>query len=62
MAPVLLSFFVWMNLSIGGLVIYMNKAGVEQEYTVAVIMGVLALLSAGLLVVYIKRIAKNTLL
>jgi len=62
MAPVLLSFFVWMNLSIGGLVIYMKKAGVEQEYTVAVIMGVLALLSAGLLVVYIKRIAKNTLL
>lgn len=62
MAPVLLSFFVWMNGSIGSLVIYMNRTGVEQSYTVAVIMGVLALVSAGLLVVYIKRIAKNTLL
>lgn len=56
MAPVLLSFFVLMNITIGVLVLIMIQRGIEESYNVAVIMGFLTIVSAGLLVWYVKRI------
>lgn len=56
MAPVFLSFFVLMNITIGSLVLIMIRHGVEESYGVAAIMGILTIISAVLLVWYIKRI------
>lgn len=56
MAPVFLSFFVLMNITIGSLVLIMIQRGIEKSYGVAVIMGFLTIVSAGLLVWYVKRI------
>ncbi|MBL7724690.1 MAG: hypothetical protein JNK27_11100 [Chitinophagaceae bacterium] len=59
MEPVFLSFFVLMNITIGSLVLIMIKRGIEGNYSVAIIMGMLTIISTGLLVWYIKRIKGN---
>jgi hypothetical protein len=56
MGPVFLSFFVLMDITIGGLVVVMINRGLPGSYMPAVIMGVLSLFSAILLVYYIRKI------
>ena len=59
LAPVFLSFFILMNITIGGLVLIMKFKDLEGSYAVAAIMAVLALVSAVLLVWFIKRMQKS---
>ena len=59
LAPVFLSFFILMNITIGGLVLIMKFRDLEGSYAVAAIMAVLALVSAVLLVWFIKRMQKS---
>lgn len=56
MAPVLLSFFVLMNITIGLLVIVMKQRGIEADYMLTVIMGVLTVICIILLIIYLKKI------
>ena len=48
-----------MNITIGGLVLIMKFKDLEGSYAVAAIMAVLALISAVLLVWFIKRMQKS---
>jgi hypothetical protein len=54
-APVMLSFFILMDITIGALVVVMKTKGLETDLSVTTIMSVLAVLSAGLLVVHFKN-------
>lgn len=54
LTPVLLTFFVLMDITLAGLIIIMNQRGVEQSYEVAIVMSIFALISFVLLVWYIK--------
>lgn len=45
LAPIFLTFFIIMDLTIGGLMILMKQRGLEADLSVATIMGVLALVS-----------------
>ncbi len=58
MAPLLLTFFILMNITIGWLIILMKQRGAGGEYPVAVAMGVLTIFSLILLVSFIKKIRK----
>lgn len=55
-APILLTFFILMDITIGGLIVVMKAKGLEGSYVLTGVMGGLAVISAVLLVVYIKRI------
>jgi len=59
MAPVLLTFFILMDLTIGGLVLVMKGKGVDAEMVLAGVMGGLALLSAVILAVYIRKMKQE---
>lgn len=56
MAPVFLSFFILMDITIGGLVVVMIKRGLPGSYILTIIMGALTLFSSILLIYYIKKI------
>ncbi len=55
MAPLLLTFFILMNITIGWLIVLMKQRGAGGEYPVAVAMGVLTFFSLMLLVSFIKK-------
>lgn len=55
MAPLLLTFFILMNITIAWLVVLMKQRGAGGEYPVAIAMGVLGLFSLILLIIYIKK-------
>ncbi len=55
MAPVLLSFFVLMDITIGTLVLTMKQRGLEGNYALSMVMGALALSSLILLLIYIRK-------
>ncbi|HJS56436.1 MAG TPA: hypothetical protein VJ765_17910, partial [Chitinophagaceae bacterium] len=56
LAPVILSFFILMDITIGTLVIIIKQRGLDGSYILALIMYVLAIISAMLLYWYIKRL------
>jgi hypothetical protein len=56
LAPVILVFFVLMDITIGGLVIAMKIKGIETGYTITLIMSVLAVFSLILLIWYLISI------
>lgn len=58
--PVWLSFFILMNCTIGVLALMMQQAGMEGNTGVAVIMGILTLISLLLLVLFFRRTALKT--
>lgn len=55
MAPLLLTFFILMNITIAWLVVLMKQRGAGGEYPVAIAMAVLGLFSLVLLIIYIKK-------
>lgn len=55
-APALLMFFVLMDITIGVLVLIMKQRGLEGSYLLSGVMGVLALFSLFLLLVWIRKI------
>lgn len=59
MAPVWLTFFILMDLTIGGLVLVMKGKGVDADMVLAGVMGGLALLSAVMLAVYIRKMKQE---
>lgn len=56
LAPIFLTFFVLMDITIGALVVVMKINGIESDLMLAVIMGALALFSLVLLIWYFKNI------
>jgi uncharacterized membrane protein (DUF485 family) len=54
LTPVLLTFFILMDITIAFLVMIMKQKGIEADVSVAVVMAVLALLSAILLTWFLK--------
>jgi hypothetical protein len=56
LTPVLLTFFVLMDITIGMLVVVMKMKGVESNLTLTVIMGVFTLISLALLIWYLRSI------
>ena len=59
LAPVLLVFCVLMDITIAGLTIGMKESGIETNYSIVVVMGVLALSSIFLFVLYFIRLKSN---
>ena len=59
LAPVILTFFIFMDLTIGGLILVMRERGLEGEITLTIAMAVLALFSLVLLVWFISNIRKT---
>lgn len=55
LTPVLLTFFVLMDITIGTLTIVMKIKGIETNLALTIIMGILALISFGLVIWYFKR-------
>jgi len=55
-APVILMFFILMNITIGALVLIMKNRGIEADLSVAMGMGILALLSVALLFRYAMKV------
>jgi hypothetical protein len=55
LAPMFLSFFVLMDITIGTLAYVMYRKGIEDNFDLTMIMGVLTILSLGLLVWYFKK-------
>lgn len=58
-SPILLTFFILMNLTISLLTIVMVNKGVESQYTVAMVMACLSIISALLLIQQLKGIIKS---
>lgn len=55
LTPVILTFFVLMDITIGTLALVMKMNGIEINITLTAIMGILALVSLGLLIWYFKE-------
>jgi hypothetical protein len=55
LAPVILMFFVLMDITIAFLIVIMKIKGLEDDLTIAVIMSVLALISLMNLIWYLKK-------
>lgn len=60
LTPIILTFFVLMDITIAMLAIVMKIKGVESDLVLSVIMSVLALVSLALLIWYLKRIKTNS--
>jgi hypothetical protein len=56
LAPVILTFFVLMDITIAALSLIMKIKGVKSDLTLTFIMSALTLLSAGLLILFLKTI------
>lgn len=54
LTPVLLSFFILMDICIGFIVVMMYKHGLESSLTLAYVMGILAVFSALMLLLFLK--------
>jgi heme/copper-type cytochrome/quinol oxidase subunit 4 len=52
MTPVCLMFFILMDITIGGLIVFMYQKGLEAQLVVALVMAGLAVISAALLIWY----------
>lgn len=59
LVPMLLSFFVLMDITIGWLVVMMQQKGLATNLSVTVVMTILAVLSLLLLIWYMKNARKN---
>ncbi len=55
LAPVLLTFFVLMDITIGALMLIMKQRGLEANLSIAAVMGVLALLSLMILIFHLRQ-------
>lgn len=55
MAPVLLSFFILMDITIGSLVVIMKGRGLEGNFILVIIMGVLVFVSSFMLYSYMRN-------
>jgi hypothetical protein len=56
LTPILLTFFILMDITIGMLTVVMNIKGVESGFSTLVIMGCLAVISLALLIWFLKSI------
>jgi hypothetical protein len=56
LSPVLLTFFVLMDITIGTLIVIMKIKGLETELSISILMGMLALISLVLLIKFLRRI------
>ena len=56
LTPVILTFFVLMDITIGALDIIMNMKGIESNLAITAIMSVIALASFAMLIWYLKSI------
>lgn len=56
LAPAMLTFCLFMDLTIGGLVIVMNMKGVDADFSLTLVMSVFALISAILLLMLLKSL------
>ena len=54
LVPAMLVFMVLMNITIAVLIIVMKRNGLEGDYTLSIAMAVLALISASLLIAYLR--------
>jgi len=59
MAPLLLSFFILMDITIGGLVVLMKYRGLDGDYSLTYIMTALTLFSTFVLIWYIRKMNVN---
>jgi|GEM_PF-159246 len=59
LAPVLLAFFVLMDITIAALVVVMKSRGLEGDIAVTYVMGALAIISLGLLVWYLRSLIRK---
>jgi hypothetical protein len=59
LTPVILAFFILMDLTIGLLVVVMKFRGIESDLMLTVVMGILALVSLFLLIWFMKNIKKE---
>lgn len=59
LAPVILSFFVLMNISIAALVVYVSVRDTPADFSTAIIMGVLAAISLAFLIQIFRQIHKQ---
>ena len=62
MAPVLLSFFILMDITISVLILVMKQKGLDGNSVLIAMMGALAITSAGLLMWYIKKMNESNYL
>lgn len=60
LTPIILTFFILMDLSIGILVVLMNSKGVGGDLMISIIMGLLALVSLFFLIWYFRCIETKT--
>lgn len=58
LAPVILTFFIIMDITIGGLIVVMKMRGIESDYIITIVMSLLAVFSAILLIVYLRSLKK----
>ena len=56
LAPCMLVFCILMDITIGWLIIVMKSRGVEANYFITILMGILALISIVLLIWYLKSV------
>jgi len=54
LTPMILTFFVLMDITIGTLAVYMKTRGLESDFILGVLMGAFALVSLSLLMWYLK--------
>ncbi len=56
LAPVILTFFILMNIAIGILNIFLKMKGIADDYSVTIIMGVLTVVSLVFLLVFVRSV------
>jgi hypothetical protein len=61
LAPALLFFCILMNLCIGLLVLFMKAKGIAADYSVTIIMSILAMISLVLFILYVRSGLKNSI-
>ena len=59
LAPVILVFFILMDITIGGLMVLMYQVGLDTNLVIAAIMAILAMISLVLLIWYFKEMNKE---
>jgi hypothetical protein len=56
LTPAMMTFCILMDITIGGLVIVMKMKGLDADWSLTIIMGLLALISATMLVMFLKSL------
>ena len=59
LAPNALAFMILMDITIGALNIIMERRGIETSYAVTIVMAILALVSIGLLTLYLRSVKRG---